>query len=159
MDYKVEAGFVRRLCRVRNPGLMVAFAVAGGLLTILVVFQDRAIDAQRDLIQFLLQDPHQAVATTASHPGAGSVAVVKQSQLPSKQVQSQSTPSVQVARPPSSTVRTPGKEPMSTPLSQEKDTAVSNSGKSARRTGKPLPVIPPTEITDPSDMRRVTFSI
>ena|SRR5258708_1687933 len=159
MDDKVEAGLGRKSYRLRHPGLMVAFAIAWGLLTILVVLQDHAIDAQRVLIQLLLQDLHQAVATSASHLGAGSVAVVKQSQLPSKQVQSQSTPSAQVAPPPSSTVQAPGKDSSSTPLTQEKDTAVANSGRRARHAGKPLPVMPPPEITDPSDMRRVTFSI
>jgi hypothetical protein len=159
MDYKVKVVFGRKLHRVRYPGLMVAFAVAWGLLTILVVMQDHAIDAQRSLIQLLLQDLHKAVATSASRSSGGLVPVVKRSQFPSKQVQSQSTPSVQVAPPPSSAVQAPGKEASNTTLSQEKDTAVATPGKAARRTGKPLPALPPAEITDPSDMRRVTFSI
>jgi hypothetical protein len=159
MSDRVETGASRKFYRLRHPGRIAIVVVAWGMLTILVVLQDHAIDAQRDLIHLLLQDLHQAVATSAIHPSSGSIALVKKSQLPSKQVQSHSTPSLQVAPPPSPTVQAPGKEALNTPLSQEKDTAAATPGKNSRRGGKALPAIPPPEITDPSDMRRVTFSI
>jgi len=152
MNYKVEAGFGRKSYRVPNAALMIAFAIGWGLLTILVVLQDHAIDAQRALIQLLMQDLHTALVTSVSHGNPAPV-VVKTVQLPDDQVQKQSTPSVQV---PQSKVQPKAKESPRVPSSQGKD---ANSGRSSRQAKEKLPVRPPAEYTDPSDMRRVRFSI
>lgn len=134
---------------------MVAFVVAWGLLTILIVLQDHAIDAQRELIQLLMQDLHTALITSVSHGNTGSApVVVKAAQLPSAQVQTKSAPSVQV--PPQSRVQSKAKESSRVPSSQGKD---ATSGRNSRQAKEKLPVRPPAEYTDPSDMRRVMFSI
>jgi hypothetical protein len=153
MDYKVEAGFGRKSYRVPQGALMIAFAIGWGLLTILIVVQDHAIDAQRELIQLLMQDLHTALVTSVSHGNAAPV-VVKEVQLPDDQVQKQSTPSVQV--PSQSKVQPKAKESSRVPSSQGKD---ANSGRNSRQAKEKLPVRPPAEYTDPSDMRRVMFSI
>src|SRR5581483_7138538 len=152
MNYNVEAGFGRKSYRVPQGALMIAFGIGWGLLTILIVLQDHAIDAQRELIQLLMQDLHTALVTSVSHGNAAPV-VVKTVQLPDDQVQNQSTPSVQV---PQSKVQPKAKKSSRVPSSQGKD---ANSGRSSRQAKEKLPVRPPAEYTDPSDMRRVRFSI
>ena len=179
MNDNVGAAFSRRPQRKMHPWLMVCFVVGWGLLTVLVVLQDHAIDAQRELIQLLLQDLHKGLTTSvAYHTGASVPVVLKQGeasaaevtgsnapsvqvpskQLPSQQVQSQSTPSLQVPAVPSSKVPSQGKGLSRTPSSQGKNAAGANPGRSSRKAAKPLPVRPPAEITDPSDMRRVKLS-
>jgi hypothetical protein len=157
MTYNVEATFGSKSHQKLRPWLMVCFAIGWGLLGLLVVLQDHAIDAQRDLIRLLLQDLHQGLTTPLGHRSMSSVPVVN-AQLPSSQVQSQRTPSVQVPAVPSSKVRPQGKGSSRAPSSQE-NAARANPGRSSRLAAKPLPVRPPAEIVDPSDMRRVTFSI
>src|SRR5947207_6068798 len=110
MNYNVGATFTGRPNRKIHPWLMVCFVVGWGLLTILVVLQDHAIDAQRELIQLLLQDLHKGLTTVAHRSGASLPVVLKQvgpsasaatnsrassapvpsTQLPSQQVQSKS---------------------------------------------------------------------
>jgi hypothetical protein len=184
MNYNVAPTFRGKPYRKMHPWLMVCFAIGWGLLTILVVLQDHAIDAQRELIQLLLQDLHQGLTTSVAHrTGASLPVVLKQvgsaasattnsrassvpvpsTQLPSQQVQSQSTPSVQVPLQkvpavPSSKVPSQAKGSSRTPSSQEKNAAGANQGRTSRKAARPLPVRPPAEITDPSDMRRVKFS-
>jgi hypothetical protein len=151
MNYNVEAGFGRKSYRVPQGALMIAFAIGWGLLTILIVLQDHAIDAQRELIQVLMQDLHAALVTSVAH-GNPAPAVVKTVQLPSEQVQKQSAPSAQVH----SKVPPKAKESSRVPSSQGKDAV---SGRNSRQAKEKLPVRPPAEYTDPSDMRRVMFSI
>lgn len=179
MNYNVAPTFRGKPYRKMHPWLMVCFAIGWGLLTILVVLQDHAIDAQRELIQLLLQDLHNSLTTSVAHrTGASLPVVLKQvgpaasattgsrassvqvpsKQLPSQQVQSQSTPSHQVPAVPSSKVPSQAKGSSRTPSSQERNAAGANPGRSSRKAAKPLPVTPPAEITDPSDMRRVKFS-
>ena len=152
MNYNVEAGFGRKSYRVPQGAWMIAFAVAWGLLTILIVLQDHAIDAQRELIQLLMQDLHTALVTSVSHGNAAPV-VVKEVQLPDDQLQKQSAPSVQV---PQSKVQPKAKESSRVPSSQGKDAV---TGRNSRQAKEKRPVRPPAEYTDPSDQRRVMFSI
>src|SRR5438270_6109010 len=51
MNYNLEAGIGNKSYRVPKRAWMIAFAIGWGLLTILVVMQDHAIDTQRELIQ------------------------------------------------------------------------------------------------------------
>ncbi len=150
MNYNVEAGFGRKSYRVPHGALMIAFAIGWGMLTILIVLQDHAIDAQRELIQLLMQDLHAALVTSVSH-GNTTPVVVKAVQLPDDQVQ-KSTPSAQVL----SKVPAKTKESSRVPSSQGKD---ASPGRNSRQAKEKLPVRPPAEYTDPSDQRRVMFSI
>ena len=171
MNYNVGATFSGRPSRKIHPWLMVCFVIGWGLLGALVVLQDHAIDAQKELINLLLQDLHTGLTTPIGHRTGTSVPVVMKpgaaaqvpsNQLPSQQVQSQSTPSVQVPSlqvpaVSSSKVPSQGKGLSRSPSSQEKAVGA-NPGRASRKAAKPLPVRPPAEITDPSDMRRVIFS-
>jgi len=158
MNYNLEAGFGRRSYRITTRVLMVAFAAGWGLFTIAVVLQDHAIDAQRELIQLLMQDLHTALATSASHGNSGSVrVVVHKVELPSNQVQTKSAPSPDVQVSPLQPKVHPNNEGSSrNPSSQGKN---GNQGRSSRQAKERLPVRPPAQFTDPSDMRRTTFSI
>ena len=139
---------------------MVAFAAGWGLFTIAVVLQDHAIDAQRELIQLLMQDLHTALATSASHGNSGSVrVVVHKVELPSNQVQMKSAPSLDVQLSPLQPKVQPNTEGSTrNPSSQGKNQSA-NGGRGSRQAKEKLPVKPPAQFTDPSDMRRVTFSI
>jgi len=133
------------------PLLIVLFLISYTLLTTLVVRQDRAIDAQRTLIHLLFKDSlhltalkaelrkHQAITVQAA---ANSI----HSQTPSSQTQSSQLPLIQVpsAQAPSNTT---------------KAQASTKTGRKSRKAQKQAPTRPPAELTDPSDMRRVTFSI
>ena len=155
MNYNVEAGFGRKSYRVPRGAWMIVFGIAWGLLTVLIVLQDHAIDAQRELIQILIQDLHTALVTSVSHGNVSSApVVVKEVQLPDDQVQKQSTPSVQV--PSQSKVQSKAKESSRIPSSQGKN---ATPGRNSRQAKEKLSVRPPAEVTDPSDMRRVRFSI
>ncbi len=161
MNYHLEAGFGRKSFKISNRGLMFGFALGWGLLTFLVAFQDRAIQNQRELIQLLMEDLHSSLITTVSHGNNGSVpVVVREVQLPSKQVQKQSveTPSHQVQSQPSPKVQ-PNTKGSSRPPSSQAKNADANTRRSSREAIKALPVKPPAQYTDPSDMRRVMFSI
>ena len=163
MNYNLVVGFGRKSYRVPHRGLMICFAIGWGLLTILVMAQDHAIDSQRELIQLLLQDLHEGLVTTVDQPTTSSAPIAaKQSQLPFDQVQPQSasspqTPSYQVQSNPSSKVQSNAKGFSPAPSSQEKTGA--NPARNSRRAARPLPVRPPAQVTDPLDMRRVRFSI
>ena len=170
MNYNVGATFSGRPSRKIHPWLMVCFVVGWGLLGTLAILQDHAIDAQRELINLLLQDLHTGLTTSIGHRTGTSVPVVMKpgaaaqipsNQLPSQQVQ-QSTPSVQVPSlqvPSVPLSKVPSHSKGSrTPSSQGKNAEGVNPGQSSRKAVRPLPVRPPAEITDPSDMRRVKFS-
>ena len=134
---------------------MITFAVGWGLFSILLALQDHAIDAQRELIQLLMQDLHTALATSQGNPG--SPAVVHEVELPSNQVQTKSAPSPDVQVSPLQPKVHPNNEGSSrNPSSQGKN---GNQGRSSRQAKERLPVRPPAQFTDPSDMRRTTFSI
>lgn len=139
------------------PLLVVLFLISYVLLTTLVVLQDRTIDSQRGLIHLLFKDnlhlvatkiglrrnppaPNQNAAQT-SVPMQSSSAQTPSAQVPSKQVPAVQTPSAQV------------------PVIQAKPEASAKAGQKSRKAQKSLPSRPPAEMTDPSDMRRVSFSI
>ena len=160
MNYNLEAGFGKRSFRISSKGLMVGFGFGWALLTVVLVLQDHAIDAQRELIQSMMQDLHTALVTSVSHGNTGSIpVVVRKVQLPSNQVQQKVSPSPDVQLQPSQPKVQSNTEGSSRgPSSQEKNPSA-NSGRGSRQAKERLPVKPPAQYTDPSDMRRVTFSI
>ena len=140
------------------PLLVALFLISYFLLTALVVFQGRTIDSQRGLIHLLFKDNlhltamkagvHKNPAARTNQNPAPASAVkptpsvqVPSTQIPSNQVSATATPSVQV------------------PVIQATPQASAKSGRNSRKAQKTPPVIPPAEITDPSDMRRVSISI
>jgi hypothetical protein len=147
---------------------VVLFLISYVLLTTLVVLQDRTIDSQRGLIHLLFKDNLQLVATKiglhknpmprANQNSAQYSVPIKtpSAQVQSTQVQSTQVPAVQ---PPS--VQVPATQTPSTqvPVIQAKPEASAKAGQKSRKSQKALPSRPPVEVTDPSDMRRVSISI
>jgi len=136
-----------------RPLLAVLFLVSYGLLTTLVIEQNRTIDSQRSLIHLLFKDSlhlsalRKAERQKAHQPhgtGAGNKtqegAEAPGPKIPVNQVPQQKGPSTQV------------------PSLKSK---VQNGSKSDRkqRGQKKAPSKPPAELTDPSDMRRVSVAI
>jgi hypothetical protein len=131
------------------PLLVALFVISYGMLTTLVVLQDRTIDSQRGLIRLLFQDSLRLTA------GRARVAAdVRQEKESSKIVQ---VPSSQAA---AGNVA-PAQGPADKVSANEGPAQPKISGKNkvSKKTAKPLPMRPPAELTDASDMRRVTFSI
>lgn len=139
------------------PLLVFLFVVSYGLLAMLVILQDRTIDAQADLIHLLfkagrlnfasaqrVQPPaKQHAAASSTHP-----------QVPSSQrsvdPRASAAPSAEVP---------PNQNAAQVPSSQKKSQSSSKADRSQRNAGKRSPFRPPAEMTDPSDMRRTLFSI
>lgn len=134
------------------PLLVFLFAVSYGLLTVLVVLQDRTIDAQSDLIHLLFKESRRLNTMAAQYRQTSGVKnsekqANKAAQVPSVRVPRTQVPSTQVQKSQSASA---------VPSSQEK--ASTKPGKTQHKAGrKSLP--PPVETTDPSDMRRTLFSI
>jgi microcystin-dependent protein len=144
--------------RKRNwlPLLVFLFVISYGLLTTLVVLQDRTIDAQSDLIHLLFKANRlsvtsaqkapvhirQHVALSPTHP-----------QVPSSQR------SADVNSATSSTQVPLNQNATQVPSSQKKPQSNAKAGKNQPNAGKRSPFRPPAEMTDPSDMRRTVFSI
>ena len=144
------------------PLLVVLFVISYGLLTTLVVEQNKTIASQRTLIHLLFKDSlhlsalrkaerqkaHAAQGIPASdlQPNMKApsekipVIQVPQEQVPQEQVQQEKGPSAQV----------PSVKP-------KQQNGGSNDHK--QKAQKKTPNRPPAEVTDPSDMRRVSFSI
>ena len=150
---------------------IVLFAAFSGLVVMLIVLQDRMIDAQRDLIHGLFQVQHRTLVLAqktrnarlaekapakasghARNSAPGTPGTPDSSSVSSPQVSLDgSQPSTQVPLSQNASSETPS--------SQAKPQASSKSGRNSRKAAKPAPVPPPAEITDPSDRRRVLNSI
>jgi hypothetical protein len=139
------------------PLLVFLFVVSCGLLTTLVIFQDRIIDAQADLIHLLFKEGRlKAISASAKQ------------QAPPKQhatqsaVNSQASSSQHSAGPnneaPSAQARL-NQKVAQVPSSQKKPQAGARPDRNQHNSGKRSPFRPPAEMTDPSDMRRTLFSI
>jgi hypothetical protein len=140
------------------PLLVILFLISYVLLTMLVVLQDRTIDSQRGLIHLLFKDNLHLVATKIGlhkNPMARANQNTAQNsvpvQTPSAQVPSTQVPAVQVPA-----TQTPSAQ---VPVIQAKPEASARAGQKSRKSQKALPSRPPVEVTDPSDMRRVSISI
>jgi hypothetical protein len=142
------------------PLLVALFLISYFLLTALVVFQGRTIDSQRGLIHLLFKDNLHLTAMKAGvhkNPAARTNQNPAPASMP-KQTQSSQTPSAQVQTP-SNQVSAMQAPSVQVPVIQATPQASAKSGRNSRKAQKTPPVIPPAEITDPSDMRRVSISI
>ena len=146
--------------------LVVLLLISYVLLTMLVVLQDRTIDSQRSLIHSLFSDNLHLVATRvgllrnqAAHsnqnPAPGKVPKqASSSQTPATQIPS--TPANQASSNQVSAAQTPSTQ---VPVIQAKPETSAKSAQKSRKAHKAAPMRPPVEVTDPSDMRRVSISI
>ena len=145
------------------PLLVVLFLISYVLLTTLVVLQDQTIDSQRSLIHLLFKDNLRLVATKiglhriqATRSNQGTAQGTVPTQTPSSQTPSTQTPLTQV---PATQIPSAQVPVTDVPLNQAKPQASAKSGRNSRKAQKAVPVRPPVEATDPSDMRRVSISI
>jgi hypothetical protein len=133
------------------PLLVGLFVISYGMLTTLVVLQDKTIDSQRGLIHALFQDSIQLSAMKMHQRPSGNhfqTSSEAQSKVAAQVPSSQAAPSpeMQVA-------------PKQVPSAVAKQSVSGKNRKSSKKVERPLPMRPPAELTDPSDMRRVKFSI
>jgi hypothetical protein len=155
------------------PLLVVLFLISYVLLTTLVVLQDRTIDSQRSLIHLLFSDNLHLIATKVGlhrnqaihpnqNPAQGSLprpassSQIASAQIPSSQAPSIQAPSNQVPSDQVQAAQTPSTQ---VPVIQAKPEASTKAGQKSRKAQKAPPARPPVEVTDPSDMRRVSISI
>ncbi|HZR63685.1 MAG TPA: hypothetical protein VFA85_00980 [Terriglobales bacterium] len=146
------------------PLLVVLFAISYGMLIKLVLMQDKTIDSQRSLIHLLFADNislsklHRHAATLPKHSSSQNDIAVEfgssasgrsAAKAPSTQGGSNQAQSNQVQSTPVQTDQVQSSRPG--------PHANGKTDRKARKTQKPLP--PPAELTDPSDQRRVNFSI
>jgi len=155
------------------PLLVVLFLISYVLLTTLVVLQNRTIDSQRGLIHLLFKDNLHLSAMKAGWYGnqaARSNQTTAQGSMfsdnPTTQLQAKQAPSTQVQSNQVQSKQTPSNQVSATqtpsaqvPVIQATPQASAKSGRNSRKAQKALPAFPPAEMTDPSDMRRVSISI
>ena len=175
MNVAVKPSGMSRRKRSLLPLLVILFLISYGMLTKLVLEQDRAIDSQRTLIHLLFKDNLHLSAlkkaqghdqSKASQATSGSSV-----QSPSSKISITQIPSTQISPTQISPTQIPSVKGPSTQASSEKGplaqvpsgkTREQNSAKTDRKSGKaqkPAPNRAPAELTDPSDMRRVSVAI
>ena len=155
------------------PLLVVLFAISYGMLVKLVIEQDKTIESQRSLIHLLFADNislsklHKHAASLPKHSSSQSDIAIEFGSPSSahSQAKTPSTPGDvdnQVHSSQSNTVQTDEiqSSQVQTNQVQSGGPGAAANGKNshkARKAQKPSP--PPVELTDPSDQRRVLFSI
>jgi hypothetical protein len=170
MNVAVKPSGMSRRKRSLLPLLVVLFLISYGMLTKLVLEQDRTIDSQRTLIHLLFKDNLHLSAlkkaqghnqAKASQGTSGSSV-----QSPSSKISVTQIPSTQISPTQVPSVKGPSTQASSEkgPLAQVPSgkTRDQNSAKTDRKSGKAqkrAPNRPPAELTDPSDMRRVSVAI
>jgi len=122
--------------RTLLPVLTVLFLVSYGLLTMLVIEQERTIDSQRGLIQVLFNDS------------------VQLSNLKGKAIQKQQAEARSQRKGPSSPA-TPQSPQLQSPVAPQAETKSHGTSKLRR----PLPQKPPRDASDEADERRALVSI
>ena len=161
MDTFASGASKRKRRLTALPLLIVLFVISYLLLTRLVIEQDKTIDSQRDLIHTLFKDnvylnmlhKHASVSKKA-RTDSQLQAVNPASQNPATENQSSPMSSAQV---PSTQV--PATEIPSSQVPGSKVGPTAKNDRKTRKAAKAKPEIPPADLTDPSDMRRVSFSI
>ena len=136
------------------PVLVGLFVISYGLLTTLVVFQDRTIDSQRTLIQQLFQDSVQLSAMKMHRPV---------SQAPKARAKASPAPGADAAKTPASADENvqpqPQMVPQQVPSAETQPPVKSKNQKNSKKVERSHPMQPPSELTDPSDKRRVKYLI
>ncbi len=109
------------------------------------------INSQRSLIHLLFKDNlHLTAKKTTTDAGAYGK-IQAQAQSPSSQIPLTQVPSTQIPL-----IQVP---PLQVPSGKENPRAGTKPGRKSRKAEKALPTRPPAELTDPSDMRRVSIAI
>jgi hypothetical protein len=166
MDAIVNAATKRRRKLTAVPLLVVLFVISYFLLTKLVIEQDKTIDSQRSLIHMLFKDNaylrtlHKRVGELSkkakSHGNGQPQTGIAASQNPASENSSSHVSSL--AEIPSAQVPLAQVPVIEVPSSKVGPQANAKTNRKARKAEK-APPAPPVELTDPSDMRRVSFAI
>jgi hypothetical protein len=138
MNAAVTTAVVSNSKRAQIALIAVLFTIAYGLLLMMVVRQGKTIQSQRSLIHLLNKD-NQHLKAKAAAAKQSSATEQAQVQAPSSQIPIIQVPPLQA-----------------TP---EKVGPRMKTDRKSRRGGKVPSARPPAELTDPSDMRRVSFAI
>lgn len=139
------------------PLLVLLFVLCWGSLTMLVVLQDRMIDAQADVIHAMFKQ-NNLKATLAAQKTRTTIVRGHGAQ---GRAPNQSSPQVPAAKNAAPSAQVPSEtSAASIPSSQKKLQGRAKPGKNQQNAGKRSPFSrPPAELTDPSDTRRTLFSI
>ena len=135
--------------------LLFLFLISYALLTLLAVRQNKTINSQRSLIHLLFKDNLHLAKKAGSDAGAYRK-MLAQGQASSTQMPSAQTPSTEI---PSAQIPLIQVPPLQVPSGKANPRAGMKADRKSRKAGKALPMRPPAELTDPSDMRRVSFAI
>lgn len=156
MELTQSAAVAHKPRQTMLPLLVVLFLISYVLLTTLVVLQNRTIDSQSALIHVLFKDNFSLVTKIGLHRVQAARLNQKASASPAVQHPSTQIPLTQAPSTQALTSTTPSTQ---VPVIQAKPDVSAKAGQKSRKVQKALPSRPPAEVTDPSDMRRVTFSI
>jgi len=160
MNAIVNAANKRKRKLTALPLLVVLFVVSYFLLTKLVIEQDKTIDSQLSLIHTLFKD-NVYLSALGKHGGESSrkTKTHGNSQPQAGIAASQSSASEGSSSHVSSLAEIPSAQvPVIQVPSKVGPQANAKSNRKARKAEKTHPE-PPVELTDPSDMRRVSFAI
>ena len=152
MKLIIGAGAGRKKKVSLLPVLVGLFVISYGLLTTLVVFQDRTIDSQRTLIQQLFQDSVQLSAMKMHHHANP---VPKAKANPAHGAATPKAPAQQTE----SAQMQPQAVPQQVPSAEMQPPVKSKSQKNSKKVERSHPMQPPAELTDPSDKRRIKYLI
>ena len=156
MDAIANAATKRKRKLTALPLLVVLFVISYLLLTKLVIEQDKTIDSQRSMIHMLFKDN---TYLSRLHKHAGALSKKPKSQEDS-QLQGQNPASQNPASESASNQESSSQIPLAqVPSSKTGKPSSTKTDQKSRKALKHAPERPPTELTDPSDMRRVSFSI
>ena len=167
MNIAVNAAVTGRRKHSLLPLLVVLFLISYGLLTNLVLQQDKTIDSQRTLVHLLLKDSLQLSAMRKAERQKGQADPDRGLfrwgvRAGSSQAQAHA-PKIPVIQVPSQSQNGPSAQVRSEQVQSEKvPSGKQNGAKTDRKTGKAqkrVPNRPPAELTDPSDTRRVSIAI
>jgi hypothetical protein len=151
MELTQSAAVAQKPRQTMLPLLVVLFLISYVLLTTLVVLQSRTLDSQSSLINLLFKDNFTLVTKIGLHRVQASRLNQKTATTSSAQASSNQTSSTQAL---SSTAPS-----TQVPVIQAKPDVTAKAGQKSRKVQKAMPSRPPAEVTDPSDMRRTSFSI
>jgi len=164
---EMVAAVAGRRPRTLVPVLTVAFVTAWSLLILLVVMQDRMIDAQSELIHTFFNQSQPHVQAKPAHVNGRPVskpAAKQAGRSTGKIMADEDNQTVKVPPGKSSAKNSVSQIPLSeqaavqSPSSQGKPKTAEKTGRSSRKRRSPFSP-PPAEITDPSDQRRVSITI
>lgn len=153
MDAFANAATKRKRKLTALPLLVVLFVISYVLLTKLVIEQDRTIDSQRSMIHMLFKDN---TYLSRLHKNAAA----KKAKSQDSQLQAQDPASQNPASERASNQESNSQVPLTqVPSNKVGPQANAKAGRRTRKAEKAIPASPPPELTDPSDQRRVSFSI